>query len=76
MNRGSRIKNFLTGLAPAGRERWVGRAVTAVVIGGLFLGAAGHGLGTRLVNILVFFALMAAVYAAGAALHNRAVARR
>ncbi len=57
------------------RVSWVGVAVSAVFFGGLMLGTAGYGLGTSLVNILVFGAALAAVRAGGAALHNRALDR-
>lgn len=50
--------------------------VTGVVAAGLVAGVVKYGLGTRLVNFLVFFALLAAVYVGGAVLHNRALDRR
>jgi len=74
-NSGSHVTSF-SGPKPQGRARPVRAAVTGVVAGGVVLGSAGYGLGTRLLNILAFFALMSAVYAGGAALHNRALDRR
>jgi len=74
-NRGSHVTSF-SGPRPPGRARSVRAAVTGVVVAGLLFGTDRYGFGTRLVNALVFFALMAAVYAGGAAVHNRAVDRR
>jgi len=74
-NRGSHVSSF-SGPRPAGRARWVRATVTGVVVAGLLFGTDRYGLGTRLVNFLVFFPLMAGVYAGGAALHNRTVDRR
>jgi len=74
-NRGSRIKLF-SGHRPPGRERWAGTAVIAFFLAGVSFGTAGYSPGTRVVNILVFLAALAAVSAGGAALHNRAVDRR
>ncbi len=54
----------------------MGEAVAGVFAGGLVLGSAGYGSGTRVVNFLVFLAALAAVSAGGAAVHNRAVDRR
>jgi len=74
-NRATHVSSF-SGRMPPGRARWVRATVTGVAAAGLAVGTDRYGLGTRVVNILVFFALMAAVYAGGAALHNRAVVRQ
>jgi hypothetical protein len=68
--------SFLVARSLPGRLTWVGVAVSAVFAGGLLLGTAGDGLGTRLLNILVFFAVFLLSSAGGAALHNRALDRR
>jgi len=74
INRGSRIHLF--GRTPPGRPRSVGAAVAGVFAGGVVLGSAGYGFGTRWVNLLVFFVALSALFALVQAVHNRAVDRR
>jgi len=74
-NRGSHITLF-SGHRPPGRGPWAGLAVTAMLFASVSLGTAGYGSGTRVVNFLVFLAVLAAVYGGGAALHNRALDRQ
>jgi len=76
-NRGSPIRNLFFGRRPsAGRERWVGAAVTGVAVTGLLFGTDRCGYGTQWVNVLVFLAALTVVYAGVQAVHNRAVDRR
>jgi hypothetical protein len=75
INRGSRI-NLFSGRTPPGRARSVGAAVAGVFAGGVVLGSAGYGFGTRWVNLLVFFAALSALFVGVQAVHNRAVDRR
>lgn len=75
IHRGSRIHLFSGGTSP-GRPRSVGVAVAGVFAGGVVLGSAGYGFGTRWVNLLVFVAAVSALFAVVQAVHNRAVDRR
>jgi len=74
-NRGSHVSSF-SGPGPAGRARWVRPTVTGVIVTGLLPGTNKYGLGTQLVNLLVFLGAVAAVCAHLQAVHNRALDRR
>jgi len=54
----------------------VGVAVNGLVLVGLMLGTDRYGWGIRWANLLVFFAVLAALCAGVQLVHNRALDRR